>query len=1080
MPHYRDPQTPADNLEAAENGKDPASQEGQRENAAPAEVKTPAAAAFDLRAEAMRLDVVLAIFVVLLGGLLAAFPVRNSDFWMHLASGRRIVAGEPNFGVDPYAFTTSGIYWANTTWIYDVIVYGITRLAGGADQPQAGYLVVGAKGLLIALLALVMMMIRRRTEGLWAPAFCTMVGLLVMSPRLILQPTLISALFLAVTLFLLQRPRNDNNSRGVATSSKIYWLLPVLFVLWVNLDEWFLLGPITVALFLIGQLLQQFFAPVRTGEDAPEPGLVSKLALVLVVGLAACLINPFHIHAFVLPSQLSLHLPTELMRTDSYLRLIPISTFDTTAFQQSAGNVAMAATYLLILLGLISFVLTSKHGWRWWRLVIWAAFLFLGVYQARLMFFFAVVGAPIAALNLQDFARIQFGAAARPGAFWKLWSIAGRLVSCLICVLLMLLTWPGWLHGSLSDGRRQHQVALRLEPDESTAGAARQLAEWQNSGQIAAGAHVFNWIPDLPGYFAWYQPGSEICKGFLDYRFNLFPKPIITDYLEIRRALQESSDRKTTSRDLLELLRKHKIQYLAFNWADPFASELGLAIKEWSQWKILYMQGNMMLVQHVDTPDSTVPPLPPRYDPTRLAFAPTTLQAPGTGPGRGPQLQDAWQLFVNGPPVRPQETISAFQSLIYYGAVRMQWPGPYIAASDVPSWTGLVVATASSPVAATGAAPLNLILGSFRSLAVMAGMAPIEVFTQGEQAGPAGSVLLAIRYARQAIEKDPDHYQAYNYLGTAYNYVWRLQEDRWAPVAAANLTSPRQVLRRAQITTVLEQVLKIRPDEVEAHRLLMEIYGQVNCLDLAQEHRKYVAGRVAAVGPNADETPDAYRSRMENMEKQLKQLEEDLNKRRNAFEVAAQNRPLIEKARLAISHGLGQRALELMLESDMSALNEQEIRFVLELLLSQGRAEELEQVLREEFRRFLGISYDWFKAQASAALGNYDAAVKALENAADQVDNLFIEAALQVSLNRTFRGDTPGNVNAQRSIVELRRQQAEFLALAGMIALEQGKITDARANLEKSLTLGDPVEFQFDSKPIVKRYLRLLDRAERK
>src|SRR5262249_15310878 len=157
-----------------------------------------------------------------------------------------------------------------------------------------------------------------------------------------------------------------------------------------------------------------------------------------------------------------------------------------------------------------------------------------------------------------------------------------------------------------------------------------------------------------------------------------------------------------------------------------------------------------------------------------------------------------------------------------------------------------------------------------------------------------------------------------------------------------------------------------------------------------QEHRRFVAGRVAGAGPEPGEAPDGYRARMENLEKQLKQFEDDLNKRRNAFEVAAQNRPLFEKANVAFNHGLHQRALELMLESDMTSLNEQEVRFVLELLLMQGRADELEQVLREEFRRFLGINYDWLKAQSSAAIGNYDVAVKALENAADQLDSMVV------------------------------------------------------------------------------------------
>ncbi len=150
-----------------------------------------------------------------------------------------------------------------------------------------------------------------------------------------------------------------------------------------------------------------------------------------------------------------------------------------------------------------------------------------------------------------------------------------------------------------------------------------------------------------------------------------------------------------------------------------------------------------------------------------------------------------------------------------------------------------------------------------------------------------------------------------------------------------------------------------------------------------------------------------------------------------------------------MSHGLARQALEIMMESDLTALSEAEMRFVLELLLSQGRAEEVDRDLGEESRVRLGLSYDWYKAQASAALGNYDEAFKALENAADQLENAAVQTALQVSISQTFHGETPNNVNGQRSLVEVRRQQADFLALAGMIALEQGNNTEARSSFKK-------------------------------
>ena len=1006
------PSSPSEGTDAADQEKDTSTASIPL---APLTSDAPTSSSVDLRAEAMRLDVVLAFLVLVFAGLLAAFPVRNSDFWMHLATGRRILAGEANFGVDPYSFTTAGVYWANTSWGYDVFFYTLTRLAGGAEEALAGYLVVGTKALLIAILALIMMLTRRRTGSLWAPAMCTMLALLAWSWRLTLQPALFSAIFLALTIFILQRPRHLDNSGPAAASSRIHWLLPVLFMVWANVDEWFILGPATVALFLVGQLLQKFFSPLRTGVDAPEPGQLGKLALLLIVGLTACLANPFLLHAFVIPSQLSPNIPTELIRADRYLRSFPVSIFDTSAFARNAGDVSMIATYLLALLGVVSFVLTFNHGWRWWRLVIWGAFFFLGAYQARLGVFFAVAAAPITALNLQDFAQAQFGVGGRSGALWKIWSIGGRLVSCLACLVLMLLTWPGWLHGGSADGRYLHKVALKLEPDESVSAAAQQLADWQKSGKIPADARIFNWTPDLPGYFAWYQPDSAIGKGFLDYRFSLFPKSVFKDYLDIRRVLGESSERGAISSDLNELLHKHKIQFVALNWADPIGTELLLAIKDWTQWKLLFMQGTTAIIQRLEPGDSGAPKVPPRLDPNLTAFSSTTILAPSVGPGRGPRLADPWQVYADGPPARPPQTLSLLEYLIYYEGLRKYWPWPYIVATETATWSTLAAASACSPMVATGGAPLTLFLSSMRTLAVFAGMAPPEMFTQGKEGGPPGALLLAIRYARQAIAAEPDHFQAYSHLASAYNYISRGQEDRWAPISPNQPPLARQSLRRVQITTVLEQVLKVRPEDLEAHRLLLEIYGQINCLDLAQEHLRHVAAGVAGMGPENGESMEAYRSRVEKMQTQLQQFDADITKRRNAFELAAQNRPLFEKAQIALSHGLGQHALEMMMESDLSSASEAEVKFVLELLLSQGRVEELEQVLREEFRRYLGMSYDWYKAQAGAALGNYDEAYDALVKAAEQIEDMVIEKALETAVSQTIHGDNLNNVNTQRT-----------------------------------------------------------------
>src|SRR4051812_12543808 len=72
-----------------------------------------------------------AALVLAFAFLAASFPARNSDLWLHLATGRLLARGEYTFGADPFAYTTSGVYWANHAWLFDLCLYAGLRLLGG-------------------------------------------------------------------------------------------------------------------------------------------------------------------------------------------------------------------------------------------------------------------------------------------------------------------------------------------------------------------------------------------------------------------------------------------------------------------------------------------------------------------------------------------------------------------------------------------------------------------------------------------------------------------------------------------------------------------------------------------------------------------------------------------------------------------------------------------------------------------------------------------------------------------------------------------------------------------------------------
>src|SRR5438445_9184837 len=54
---------------------------------------------------ALRWDAVLVFLVMLSAFFLASFPVRNSDFWLHLGTGKALLSGQSSMGAEPFLYT---------------------------------------------------------------------------------------------------------------------------------------------------------------------------------------------------------------------------------------------------------------------------------------------------------------------------------------------------------------------------------------------------------------------------------------------------------------------------------------------------------------------------------------------------------------------------------------------------------------------------------------------------------------------------------------------------------------------------------------------------------------------------------------------------------------------------------------------------------------------------------------------------------------------------------------------------------------------------------------------------------------
>ncbi len=1007
-----------------------------------------------------RLEMVLGALVLLFAFLTASFAVRNADFWFHLATGRLLAEGRYQFGVDPFSYTTAQTYWANHAWLYDLLLYRLDGLVGGAG-------LVVLKALVIAVLAGLMLRVRRPGPSGWVSAGCIALALLVMSPRLLLQPTCLSCLFVGLTILLLWRAQAEARKTGWR-----YLVLPLLFALWVNLDDWFWLGPLLAALFWAGERLR---------GDTRIPAWVAP------VGLAACLANPHGYHAFSLPAEVSPVLWRSGLLEDIRFRRLFASPwrFEVQTGAAEGVNLAGWAYFVLVGLGILSFVL-DRRNLAGWRLPVWLVFGLLGAWQARLVPFFAVVAGPITALNLQD------ALAARPlwaGEDSRLHGLA-RWALVPAGLALVGLAWLGCLQGWRVAARR---VAWGVQPNPSLRRVAETLRQWRKDEILKDSDRVFAFHPDVVHYCAWFCP--EV-KGFFDHRLPLFPE-VAREYAEACRELNPvvGPAGAHVSRGWREVFRERGITHLVLYDPDPRILLAGVT----RDWVLLRVDGEALICtrRKADAPaqgPGNKPEAPAKdsvgpFNPEHLAFGPVGKDeeaalpaAPGKGPGRGPRRPAWWEHTGRPEPLPAWESAAANVFLRLYEeaapvqrdeSLRKSWGGYE---------TGLVGLAAQpvGPLAASGT------------------ICYYPLFLPGIGERPPALPLLAVRAARRALAENPDDANAYLRLAQAYLAL----RDQTAEHSRERRLPPLAMLRHIQIVTALEHSLVLRPDLEAAHQTLAELYGQRNYLDAALEHLRAQLALVRRGKPLPGEPPDQFAHRLALMEDRVLELGNLVGERDNQYASRAallHDNPF-GRAKLAFDLGLARKALDdVLLKSRVLLFGGDGARLELELMLGMGRAEEVRDLLDDEEmqreRRRLGEcevpgmdpfgrpiveilpAYEWLLFCQSAAVGDYDRAAGVLQqNLLDRMQGWvrddqprrrhILSRALATELGaqglpggllaRWVRWEREQEAGALVRTYQVQAEAADLHVLAAMLELERGLPAAARRHLKESQELCPP------------------------
>jgi hypothetical protein len=986
------------------------------------------------------------LFVSTLAFLLASFPARTSDLWMHLANGRLLAQGEYSFGAD------AGI---NHAWLYDILCYGLYSGLGGPG-------LVLFKALLVVGLALLLLHLSWSGQGWWAAAFCTALVLLAMSTRLLLQPATISYFLLALTLWLLwPHPGKDETEKPPSSFPLPPWPLLVLFVIWVNMDSWFVLGLGTVALVWLGQVLDEALA-----DRGPQRMSFSSLlrpvftfALLAVV----CLLNPSHVHVFELPPDLAWSGPAGSLasgRTMSPFGGVFLATFGL----RPSG----LAYYSLLVLGLLSFVLNLPR-WHWQRFLPWLGLAFLSAFQVRAVPFFAVLAGPVLAWNLQELLVRHFDPRQRNQPIWERTLLAGRVLMGVLGLVLLVCAWPGWLQGKPYEPRR-----WAVETPPSLERGAATIRRWHQEGKLGPDSRGLYLSRETAYAFAWFCPEE---KGML-----------VDDLTSAVLGASGSAG------DWRVRMRAAGIDHVILY--DPDRGRLLTALDgllaDPEQWPLLCVEGDLAIFGWRDLPKAGA------HDPFRswqldlneLAFRPSSdKKAPATRPDQESRERPWWAAFWKPAPPASIDSDEAKLHLFHAEALRRSALRRHLAAWEASQSAALVGAAGGwgeqgNPLGGLLNAHVRLVLlrpqvpapGS--KVDTLPGLARVALALQnrfGRQRDdtPPALLYLAVRAARRALAVNPADAKAYLSLGESYLRLFHSTRERAWSEQLPELAQ----LRRAQASAALNQAVSLKPDFAQAHLSLVELYREMGYLDLALQHLRTYLQLIHEGGPSRESDAEQLREQEARLQEELSQLAKVVDGALDSYTVASSGKPVVDRALLARQKGLAGKARDLLLESDVAAFGSQGMALELELLLRTGRAKDVRDWTDSEQKAALGASsYHWLRAQALAASGEYDLAQEECVELANSLtltplgkEPVNFRRMIAQMIGQAVLDEQPGGGNLiyllRRPFARAEfpnqiagfarglRREADVTVLRGLIALEEGEVDAARDSFRTALAL---------------------------
>jgi hypothetical protein len=316
-------------------------------------------------------------FPALLGALLvAALFVPLCDFnldpdvWWHIKVGQSILATHHWPTADTYSFTVLGTPWMAYEWLGETLLAAVHG-AWGLRGLMALDLALGA-AILLALYALASLRSRNSKA-----AFVACAPLLSLSAALFtLRPQMVGYFFLILTLIILERFRQGR--------ARTLWLLPPLFLLWVNTHGSFAIGLFALGVYGVSGLVEIRWGNLESIRWTAAQRL--RLGLVFLSSLIALVVTPYGPKLAGVPLDIAFSHP---MVVSSILE-----------WQSMPFNLLVGKLFLALVVGFLLAQTIFRFNWQLAEMTLFLVGLVAACLHARLLLVFVPFCAPVFAVIL--------------------------------------------------------------------------------------------------------------------------------------------------------------------------------------------------------------------------------------------------------------------------------------------------------------------------------------------------------------------------------------------------------------------------------------------------------------------------------------------------------------------------------------------------------------------------------------------------------------------------------------------------------------------------------------------------------